>query len=98
MTTRWCEEACRGYRVRPVNKSESFSSASDFLAREQHPEPACVFLDVWVPRAERNGSAKRRRSSEKTEARRLLDLLTPREFEVMQLVVTGMLNDGLLAS
>ena len=35
---------------------------------------------------------QRRRSAEKNEARRLLDLLTPREFEVMQLVVTGMLN------
>jgi FixJ family two-component response regulator len=38
-------------------------------------------------------SAKqRRRAAERSEARRLLDLLTPREFEVMQLVVTGMLN------
>jgi FixJ family two-component response regulator len=35
---------------------------------------------------------QRRRSAEKNEARRLLDLLTSREFEVMQLVITGMLN------
>jgi FixJ family two-component response regulator len=35
---------------------------------------------------------QRQRSTEKNEARRLLDLLTPREFEVMQLVITGMLN------
>ncbi|HEU5237855.1 MAG TPA: response regulator [Pyrinomonadaceae bacterium] len=35
---------------------------------------------------------QRRRSTEKNDARRLLDLLTPREFEVMQLVITGMLN------
>jgi len=35
---------------------------------------------------------QRRRSAEQNEARRLLDLLTPREFEVMQLVTTGMLN------
>jgi len=35
---------------------------------------------------------QRRRSAERNEARRLLDLLTPREFEVMQLVITGMLN------
>ncbi|MGH7982047.1 MAG: response regulator transcription factor [Candidatus Udaeobacter sp.] len=35
---------------------------------------------------------QRRRAAEKNEARRLLDLLTPREFEVMQLVITGMLN------
>jgi FixJ family two-component response regulator len=35
---------------------------------------------------------QRRRSAQKNEARRLLDLLTPREFEVMELVITGMLN------
>jgi FixJ family two-component response regulator len=35
---------------------------------------------------------QRRRSAEKNEARRLLDLLTSREFEVMQLVITGILN------
>jgi FixJ family two-component response regulator len=35
---------------------------------------------------------QRRRSAEKNEARRLFDLLTVREFEVMQLVITGMLN------
>jgi FixJ family two-component response regulator len=38
-------------------------------------------------------SAEQRRSSaEKNNARCLLDLLTPREFEVMELVITGMLN------
>jgi len=38
-------------------------------------------------------SAKQRdREAAKNEARRLLDLLTSREFEVMQLVITGMLN------
>jgi FixJ family two-component response regulator len=35
---------------------------------------------------------ERSRAAEKNKARRLLDLLTPREFEVMQLVTTGMLN------
>jgi FixJ family two-component response regulator len=35
---------------------------------------------------------QRQRSAEQNEARRLLDSLTPREFEVMQLVITGMLN------
>jgi FixJ family two-component response regulator len=35
---------------------------------------------------------QRRRAAERNEARRLLDLLTPREFEVMQFVITGMLN------
>ena len=38
-------------------------------------------------------SAKQRhREAAKNEARHLLDLLTPREFEVMQLVISGMLN------
>ena len=35
---------------------------------------------------------QRRGAAERNEARRLLDLLTAREFEVMQLVITGMLN------
>jgi FixJ family two-component response regulator len=36
---------------------------------------------------------KRRHSAaEKKEARRLLDLLTPREFQVMHLLTAGMLN------
>lgn len=130
--------------------SEAFGSASDFLAREQHPGPACVVVDVRMPgingmdlqnvliqrrreeqlvfitghgnismcaqamkagavdflpkpfranellecveRALARAAEQRRRSIEKAAARRLLDLLTPREFEVMQLVVTGMLN------
>jgi FixJ family two-component response regulator len=131
-------------------KSEAFASASDFLAREQHPGPTCVIVDVRMPgvngmdlqetliRCQRKEqlifitghgdismcaqamkagavdflpkpfrddellqnveralirSAEQRRSyAHKAEARRLLDLLTPRELEVMQLVVTGMLN------
>jgi FixJ family two-component response regulator len=35
---------------------------------------------------------QRRRSARTSEARHLLDLLTPREFQVMELVVAGMLN------
>lgn len=45
-----------------------------------------------VERALIRSAEQRRRRAEKEEARRLLDLLTPREFEVMQLVITGMLN------
>ena len=40
---------------------------------------------------------QRRRSVERDEARRLLDSLTPREFEVMRLVITGMLNKQIAA-
>src|SRR5437773_5486146 len=45
-----------------------------------------------VERALMRSAEQRRRSAEQNEARRLLDLLTPREFEVMQFVITGMLN------
>ena len=136
-------------------KNEAFTSASDFLAREQHPGPACVIVDVRMPglngmdlqnvliqrrreeqlvfitghgdismcaqamkagavdflpkpfrdnellecveRALARSAEQRRRGVERAEARRLLDLLTPREFEVMQLVVTGMLNKQIAA-
>lgn len=45
-----------------------------------------------VERALNRSSDQRSRAAEKNEARRLLDSLTPREFEVMQILVTGMLN------
>jgi RNA polymerase sigma factor (sigma-70 family) len=45
-----------------------------------------------VERALSRSREQRQRSAEKGDARRLLDALTPREFEVMQLVVAGMLN------
>jgi len=131
-------------------KNEVFSSASDFLAREQHPGPACVLVDVRMPglngmdlqktlidcgREEQlvfitahgdiamcaqamkagaidflpkpfkptqlletvehalvRSTEQRHRVSEKNHARSLLQRLTPREYEVMQLVATGLLN------
>src|SRR2546425_9375456 len=131
-------------------KSETFESASDFLARAPHSGPSCVIVDVQMPgingmdlqetliqhrreeqlvfitghgdismcaqamkagavdflpkpfraddllqcveRALIRSTEQRRRSTEKNEARHLLALLTPREFEVMQLVTTGRLN------
>ena len=30
-------------------KNEAFGSAADFLAREQHPGPACLIVDVRMP-------------------------------------------------
>ena len=64
------------------------AGAVDFLTK---PFRANELLES-VERALTRAAEQRRRRVEKTEARRLLDLLTPREFEVMQLVVTGMLN------
>jgi len=45
-----------------------------------------------VERALDRSTQQRRGTEERNSARRLLDLLTPREFEVMQLVIAGMLN------
>ena len=131
-------------------KNEAFESASDFLAREQHPGPTCVIVDVRMPglngmdlqetlierrreeqlifitghgdismcaqamkagavdflpkpfrddellgcveRALARSAEQRRHKAEENAARALLGLLTPRELEVMQLVVAGMLN------
>jgi RNA polymerase sigma factor (sigma-70 family) len=136
-------------------KSEAFGSASDFLAREQHPGPACVVVDVRMPglngmdlqsvliqrrreeqlvfitghgdismcaqamkagavdflpkpfrnnellqcveRALARSAEQRRQGAQRSAARRLLDSLTPREFEVMQLLITGMLNKQIAA-
>jgi FixJ family two-component response regulator len=64
------------------------AGAIDFL---QKPFKTRELLKC-VERALVRSAEQRRQSAEKNEARRLLDLLTPREFEVMQLVITGMLN------
>jgi len=45
-----------------------------------------------IGRALMRSADQRSRAVEKGNARELLDLLTPREFEVMQLVTTGLLN------
>ena len=50
-----------------------------------------------VERALVRSVEQRRHCRERKEARRLLDLLTPREFEVMQLVITGKLNKQIAA-
>ncbi len=64
------------------------SGAVDFLSK---PFRDTELLQC-VERALARSADQRRRAIEKAAARGLLDLLTPREFEVMQLVVTGMLN------
>jgi FixJ family two-component response regulator len=64
------------------------AGAVDFLTK---PFRANELLEC-VKRALTRAAERWQRGADKTEARRLLDLLTPREFEVMQFVVTGMLN------
>ncbi|HLW36385.1 MAG TPA: response regulator [Chthoniobacterales bacterium] len=64
------------------------AGAVDFLPKPFKPRE----LLKCVERAIARSTEQRRRTAEQSEARRLLDLLTPREFEVMQLVITGMLN------
>jgi FixJ family two-component response regulator len=64
------------------------AGAVDFLPKPFKPRE----LLKCVERALARSIEQRRGAAEKDGARRLLDLLTPREFEVMELVVTGMLN------
>jgi FixJ family two-component response regulator len=64
------------------------AGAVDFLPKPFKPRE----LLRCVERALARSVEQRHRAAEKEKARRLLDLLTPREFQVMQLVITGMLN------
>jgi FixJ family two-component response regulator len=64
------------------------AGAVDFLPKPFKPRELLKCIDQALDRS----AEQRLRATERNEARRLLDLLTPREFEVMQLVITGMLN------
>jgi len=64
------------------------AGAVDFLPKPFKPRE----LLKCVERALARSTEQRRRAAEQSKARRLLDLLTPREFEVLQLVITGLLN------
>jgi FixJ family two-component response regulator len=64
------------------------AGAVDFLSK---PFKSRELLKC-VERALNRSTEERSRAAARGEAHRLLDLLTPREFEVMQLVITGMLN------
>jgi FixJ family two-component response regulator len=64
------------------------AGAVDFLPKPFKPKQ----LLESVERALSRSAEQRRRASEKNHARSLLDRLTPREFQVMELVTTGMLN------
>ena len=64
------------------------AGAVDFLPKPfRHDE-----LLGCVERALTRSAEQHQRNAEENEARTLLGLLTPRELEVMQLVITGMLN------
>jgi FixJ family two-component response regulator len=77
-----------GYGTIPMCTRVMKAGAVDFLPKpfNSHELLKCV------ERALHRSAEQRRRAAKRNEARRLLDLLTPREFEVMQLVITGMLN------
>ena len=64
------------------------AGAVDFLPKPFKPKQ----LLESVERALTRSGQQRRRASAKTHARDLIERLTPREHEVMQLVATGMLN------
>ena len=64
------------------------AGAVDFLPKPFKPKQ----LLESVERALTRSAKQRRRASAKTHARDLIERLTPREHEVMQLVATGMLN------
>ena len=72
----------------PICAKAMKAGAIDFLPKPfKHKE-----LLASVERALIRSGEQRRRASEKHHARGLLGRLTPREYEVMQLVATGMLN------
>jgi len=64
------------------------AGAVDFLRKPFRDDELLQCVENALIRS----AEQRRRNAEKDQTRRLLDLLTPREFEVTQLVITGMLN------
>lgn len=64
------------------------AGAVDFLPKPFNTKELLRSVDRALTRS----AEQRRRASEKERALALLDRLTPREYEVMQLVATGLLN------
>jgi len=64
------------------------AGAVDFLPKPFKSKELLKCIEDALHRSEE----QRCRAAERNETRRLLDLLTPREFEVMQLIIRGMLN------
>ena len=72
----------------PICAQAMKAGAVDFLRKPFQGDELLQCIQKALIRS----AEQRRRSAEKNEARHLLDLLTSREFEVMQLVITGLLN------
>jgi RNA polymerase sigma factor (sigma-70 family) len=64
------------------------AGAVDFLSKPFRDDELLQCVEQALLRS----AEERQRTAGRNNARELLDLLTPREFEVMQLVITGMLN------
>src|SRR5213592_2086345 len=64
------------------------AGAVDFLPKPFKPRELLKSVQHALIRS----AEQRRRASEKNHARGLLERLTPREYQVMQLVITGLLN------
>jgi len=77
----------------PMSVKAMKSGAVEFLTKPFHDQD---LLDAIQQALERDRT-RRQQQSEVTELRKRYDTLTPREREVMQLVVTGMLNKQVAA-
>jgi RNA polymerase sigma factor (sigma-70 family) len=77
-----------GYGNIPMCAQVMKAGAVDFLPKPFKSRELLKCVEDALDRS----AEQRRRAAERKEVRRLLDLLTPREFEVMQFVITGMLN------
>ena len=77
-----------GHGSIPMCAKAMKAGAVDFLPK---PIKSAELLQC-VDRALQRSAEQRERAAVRAGARDLLDLLTPREFEVMQMLLTGMLN------
>ncbi|HEX4706901.1 MAG TPA: response regulator [Candidatus Udaeobacter sp.] len=77
-----------GYGDIPICAQVMKAGAVDFLPKPVKTRELLKCIEQALGRS----AEQRRRTAVRNDARRLLDLLTPREFEVMQFVITGMLN------
>jgi FixJ family two-component response regulator len=82
-----------GHGSVPMCAQAMKAGAVDFLPKPFKPGELLKCVDRALARSVQ----QRRAAAETNESRRLLDLLTVREFQVMQLVITGMLNKQVAA-